>query len=68
MIQSLQELHNRELRKRRQDLTDSLVNNDMQSLEDYRYVTGEIQGLIIAEVLFNDAIAKMRNDEEDKRE
>jgi len=68
MIQSLQEAYNKELREGRQALTDALVNGDVSSYDEYRFTVGQILGLTMAEVYFNDMIAKMRNDEEDKRE
>jgi len=68
MIQSLQEAHNKELREGRQALTDALVNGDAGSYDEYKFIVGQIRGLVMAEVYFNDMIAKMRNDEEDKRE
>ena len=68
MIQSLQEAHNKELREGRIALTDALVNGDAGSYDEYKFIVGQIRGLVMAEVYFNDMIAKMRNDEEDKRE
>jgi len=37
------------IRKRKEDLTQSLADGSIESMEDYRFITGQIRGMAWAE-------------------
>lgn len=49
----------KELRARRTQLSDSVASNGAKSLEDYRYMCGEIRGLTAVEMYLLDLAKSM---------
>lgn len=55
MIHTYKEKVRQEIRVQLNDLADALANNSVRDIEDYRFTTGQIHGLIAAERILMDA-------------
>lgn len=53
-----------ELRSRRQQLSDAVAQNSAKTIEDYRYMCGEIRGLTTVEMYLLDLAKNMESFDE----
>jgi hypothetical protein len=52
------------IREERMARGEAMADGALQSYEDYKYVTGVIRGLLIAEEIINDLAKRMENSDE----
>jgi hypothetical protein len=54
----------KELEERRDSIAQALISGSAKDYSEYKFMTGEIQGLSRAHAFINDLVRKMENDDE----
>ncbi len=54
----------KEIEERRESIAQALISGSAKDYSEYKFMTGEIQGLLRAHVFITDLVRKMENDDE----
>ncbi len=54
----------KEIEERRESIAQALISGSAKDYAEYKFMTGEIQGLSRAHVFITDLVRKMENDDE----
>jgi hypothetical protein len=65
MIHALEELYRKDLRTEMNDITDATITGRDVTLEEFKYMQGVVRGLAVAERLFLDRVAQIKEQDND---